>query len=171
SAVNSGSASAKVSACFVETNSITAGLYLILVKAYTFHGGVNYTNVEIRASSGGSETRAFARDNDANGTWHDVGLLKIPEGQNRIDLRFTRFDGKPLYGGGRAIQISGVFLTSQTNLSLDASDYANGWNYPEDTDTSPPVSGNYLRNSSFETGVQFWNVGPKDNVFYDHDDL
>jgi hypothetical protein len=148
---------------FAGTASLTADISLPrnleAKRYYVFTDGISYnTGTKIQILAGGGASNIDAQDSrDSNKYWSHRMTIDVTSPTNVLTVKLIK-------GGDVSTEekylFKGLYITDNPNEVVSRDDIAINLNYPTVMDTSAPVKGNLITNSSFETGVDNnWGFG------------
>src|SRR4030095_13268514 len=115
---------------------------------------------------GGDITKVL-EDDDSNKYWTDFGTIiaSTPVGSVNVVL-----DRSPSGAIGSSAVMGLVFTTLLSSV-MTTDDYLQSWPSPTAEDTSAAVAGNYIQNSSFESGITEVSLSGNELKWFDSSDL
>lgn len=124
--------------------TMTAGTWYIFLKMidYDQHRTVYYT---LGADTSDTIT---TDDRDTNGTWTSRATLAVVTPGNTLIVHIGNNAGS-----ATSHMFKGIYMTTNANITVLATDIAVNLNYPTIMDDSAAVKGNLIPNGGFECGV------------------
>ena len=133
-------------------------------RYYVFTYGINYgarSNIQVLAGGGASNIDA-QDDRDGNKYWSNRFTLDV---QNPTDILTVKLIKSGALSGTEKYLFRGIYITDNPNEIVSREGIVIELNYPTQLDQSPPIKGNLITNSSFETGIDAtWGFSQNKNV-------
>jgi hypothetical protein len=142
---------------------VQPGTYKVWVKSELASTALNH-QITLHLNTG--DLSKIVNDKDADVLWEDFGVITVV-------TPFTSF-GITMSRGGAILDnlgFQGVYFTTELDALVTKDDYAMVWALPGVEDTTAAISGNYVKNASFENGLGEVTLGTNEPKWYDESDM